>query len=86
MGKGENVGYQKEAVGDVCVWGGRGLGREKKVPSHTSKNYCKNEDQSGITQNSRKVKLLFLTHSHTMTPFDAPGKQTFSHSVFYPFG
>ena len=25
-----------------------------------------------------QVDLLgFLTHSHTMTPFDAPGKQTF---------
>ena len=24
--------------------------------------------------------------SHTITPFDAPGKQAFSHSVFYPFG
>ena len=24
-----------------------------EVTSHTSKNYCKNEDQSGITQNQR---------------------------------
>ena len=29
-----------------------------------------------------------LTHSHTMTPFDAPVTSNFffSHSVFYPFG
>ena len=24
-----------------------------------------------------KVVIVWLTHSHTMTPFDAPGKQTF---------
>ena len=38
------------------------------------------------------IGTSFLSHSHTMTPFDAPRKQavtsnfSFSHSVFYPFG
>ena len=27
--------------------------------------------------NSKKSSLAALTHSHTMTPFDAPGKQAF---------
>ena len=29
------------------------------------------------TMFSRAVSLRMLTHSHTMTPFDAPGKQAF---------
>ena len=48
---------------------------------------------------SSKVEYRALTHSHTMTPSDAPGKTLwekekllftsnfpFSHSVFYLFG
>ena len=31
------------------------------------------------------LTILTLTHSHTITLFDAPGKQAFSHSVFYLF-
>ena len=48
---------------------------------------CFNLDQSKILLPvNGSMKRPILTHSHTMTPIDAPGKQAFSHSVFYPFG
>ena len=36
-----------------------------------------NENVFQICLNAKKKILKYLTHSHTMTPFDAPGKQAF---------
>ena len=37
--------------------------------------YC--SEKCSKTDNSVKLVTFLLSHPHTMTPFDAPGKQTF---------
>ena len=52
---------------------------DKPCPHY--QNLCVLKDQSFLFKSDKKVQKRTmhekLAHSHTMTPFDAPGKQTF---------
>ena len=58
-----------------------GVEQEYKTLLENEKMLVTTMSSKEILTESLKLRNFFLTHSHTMTPFDAPGNKRFENTV-----
>ena len=79
VGKGENAGYQHFLLSPQCIQRTLSQVCSKSVlcGKQLSRHCSIQKTTSSMHPFHDRIQTSLLTHSHTMTPFDAPGKQAF---------